>query len=57
MAKCGKCDFKGSFDEYLNHKCSDGFKPTQPEHHGEIGKKISEAALKRGAERVEAEKK
>ncbi len=53
MANCGKCNFKGSFEEYLEHKCSDGFKPTQPEHHGEIGKKISEAALKRGAERAE----
>jgi predicted nucleic acid-binding Zn-ribbon protein len=36
--------------EYLEHKCAKtGFTPADIEHQGEGFKKISEAALKRGA--------
>jgi len=50
---CGQCG--GGFETeaaYLEHICnSTGYKPTDPEHHGEEGKAISEAALKRGEKR------
>lgn len=62
MAKCGQCGFKGGGQEYLEHICSTGFKPTQIEHQDALTggqfSKISEAALKRGADRkTEAVKK
>lgn len=54
--KCATCD--GSFNteaEYLAHKCSTGFKPTQVEHQdaltGGAFSKQSAEALKRGAAR------
>jgi uncharacterized OB-fold protein len=54
---CGQCG--GGFNtdaEYCAHKCvKTGFKPTELGHHGEAGKAISEAALKRGAERKATE--
>jgi len=51
MAKCGQCNFKGSTEEYYEHECASGFKPTEPENLGTEFKAISEAAIKRGAER------
>ena len=55
--KCSNCDFEGSLEAYLAHKCSTGFKPTQIEHQDKLTggqfSKISEKALERG----EAKKK
>jgi hypothetical protein len=52
MDICNICkkEFKNT-EEYLNHTCSTGFKPTQIEHAIKIDpnyKAISEAALARG---------
>jgi hypothetical protein len=55
MSKCAQCKFVGGGNEYLNHKCVTGFKPTQIEHQDKLTKgrfsKISVSALKRGAEK------
>lgn len=55
MEICRICkkEFKTG-EEYLNHTCSTGFKPTQIEHAIAIDpnyKAISDAALKRGQEK------
>jgi len=59
MAKCGQCGFSGGGYEYLKHKCKTGFKPTQVEHQNALTNgrfsKVSEAALKRGADRKKEE--
>jgi hypothetical protein len=59
MSKCSHCDFNGGSDEYLDHVCSTGFKPTQPEHQDALSNgrfsKVSAAAIKRGAERKKLE--
>ena len=56
---CGLC--KEGFDteeEYVAHECSEtGFTPADNEHQGPEFAAISEAALKRGAEKKEAEEK
>ena len=55
MSKCAQCDFNGGGDEYLKHKCSTGFKPTEIEHQDALTdgaySKQSEAALARGEKR------
>ena len=55
MAKCGVCEFKGSTEEYLKHKCSTGFKPTDIKHQDALTNgrfsKQSEKALERGEAR------
>jgi hypothetical protein len=49
---CGIClDEWLSEQEYLDHTCKTGFKPTDPEQMGEGFATIQEAALARGEER------
>jgi hypothetical protein len=55
MAKCGVCEFKGSTEEYLKHKCSTGFKPTDIKHQDALTdgrfSKQSAKAIERGEAR------
>lgn len=59
--KCGTtgCDFKGTHEQYLKHKCVTGFKPTEIEHQDALTdgafSKVSEAALARGEARKSKE--
>lgn len=59
MAKhiCGVCGFESDDEkEYLKHKCSTGFKPTEVGHQDKLTNgafsKQSAKALARGAERA-----
>lgn len=55
LSKCGQCEFQGSSEEYLAHKCNTGFKPTDIKHQDALTdgrfSKQSEKALERGAAR------
>lgn len=56
---CGLCKEQFKTDEeYVGHTCKEtGVTPADPEHQGPEFAAISEAALKRGADRIAGAKK
>lgn len=53
---CGQCQKEFSTEgEYLDHECSSGFTPKDPENLGPEFQAVSEAALARGEEQKNAQ--
>lgn len=53
---CGTCTKEFATEqEYLDHTCTTGFTPKQPDHLGSDFKAVSERAVARGAKRKELE--
>jgi len=51
---CGVCNDEWlTEEEYLNHTCTTGFTPAQPEHLGPEFAEVQKAALERGLAHVD----